>query len=120
MDNNYKPLLPHSKIKTFKSKIKPSPTDSTISEIQYNIRNTRFHSWLESPLHEKDYIVQFNQIKYIKKRIYTDDGEEIKKKKYVSEFINNLTSILNNHGYSINNNKQFRNTIASFIYKNSK
>ena len=41
------------------------------------------------------------------------------KKTYVYEFINNLTGILNKHGYSINNNKQFRNTIASFIYKNS-
>ena len=120
MDNNYKPLIPHSKIKTFRSKIKRSPGDLTISEIQYSINNSKFHSWLDSPLHEKDYIVQFNQIKYKKKRMYTDDGEEITKKTYVSEFINNLTGILSNHGYSINNNKQFRNTIASFIYKNSR
>ncbi len=120
MDNNYKPLIPNSKIKTFKSKMKDNPGDSIISELQYSIRNSKFHSWLDSPLHEKDHIVQFNQIKYKKKRMYTDDGEEITKKIYVSEFINNLTGILNKHGYSINNNKQFRNTIASFIYKNSK
>ena len=120
MNNNYKPLIPNSKIKTFKSKIKDSPGDSAISELQDSIRNTRFHSWLDSPLHEKDHMVQFNQIKYIKKRMYTEDGEEITKKIYVSEFINNLTGILNKYGYSINNNKQFRNTIASFIYRNSR
>ena len=66
MNNNYKPLIPNSKIKTFKSKIKDSPGDSAISELQDSIRNTRFHSWLDSPLHEKDHMVQFNQIKYIK------------------------------------------------------
>ena len=33
---------------------------------------------VDSPLH-KDHIVQFNQIKYIKKRMYTDDGEKLQK-----------------------------------------
>ena len=42
------------------------------------------------------------------------------KKTYVIEFINNLTGMLDKYGYSINNNKQFRNTIASFIYRNSR
>lgn len=120
MNNNYKPLVPHSKIKFFKSSTKNNLENTAITNIQYNINNQRFNSWLESPLYEKDHIIQFNKIKYIKKRIYNEDGEEVKKKIYVKQFINTLTGILNKNGYAINNNKQFRNTIASFIYKNSR
>jgi hypothetical protein len=123
MNNNYIPLVPNSKIKFFKSSLENTLENTlenkTIRDTYYNTINQRFNSWLESPLYEKDHIIQFNQIKYKKKLIFNEDGGVVKKNVYIIHFINTLTDVLNKKGYSINNNKQFRNTVTSFIYKNS-
>ena len=117
MNNNYKPMLPNNPIKFIKKK------DSTYTENETNIcklfdsiRNNKFKSWLNSPLKSKEVT---SRGKYKGSYIYENDYV-INKRDFVNQFIEDIQSLLKKNGYSIDNNKQFRDEIASFIYRQSK
>ena len=119
MENKYKPLLPDKKIKTFRVSDDNSNTERElrIHELFSNLKQQRFRSWIESPL---KYRVMNDRGNYKGKYIYNNCDNIVLKKDYLHEFIENLTQMLQSYGYQINNNKLFRDTIASYIYKLSK
>ena len=52
--------------------------------------------------------------------IYDEQDNIVVKKQFLSKFLHDLNLLLNKNGYSINNNKLFRDEVATFIYKLSK
>ena len=117
MNNNYKPMFPNNPIKLIKKKdITYTENESNICKLFENIRNNKFKLWLNSPLKSKE-ITHRN--KYKGSYIYEND-HVIKKRHFVNQFIEDVELLLKKNGYSINNNKQFRDEIASFIYRQSK
>jgi hypothetical protein len=120
--NNYKPLLPNHKLKFFDSSKKyesdkyKTNTNKSFS-IFNNNKEINFENWLNSPLHEKVPTLLHKQIKYRKRNIYDNNDNLITKRKYVSSFINQFEELLEKNNYKINNKKEFRDTISTFIYK---
>ena len=115
MDNTYKPLLPNHKIKTFRVNTEDKYGEGErIHKLFSEIKQNNFQIWLHSPLKEK-YIN--DRGKWSGKNMYNNDNEVITVKSYVNEFITLLTDLLEKNGHSINNNKLFRDTVASYIYK---
>ena len=112
---DYKPLLPDKKIKTFRvSDDSKSDQELRIHELFSNLKKRRFYNWIESPLKSKE----INNVgKYKGVYIYDTCDNVVLKKEYIQEFIEDLTKIIEDCGYQINNNKLFRDTIASYIYK---
>ena len=121
-NNNYKPLLPNHKLKFFKSSQKfesdnyKTNTNKSFSIFENNEKNN-FQTWLNSPLQEKVPTLLHRQIKYRKRYIYDKNDNLVTKRKYVSSFINQFEELLEKNKYQINNKKEFRDTISSFIYK---
>tara|TARA_Y100001970_G_C14166827_1_gene821786 strand:+ start:640 stop:993 length:354 start_codon:yes stop_codon:yes gene_type:complete len=117
MNNNYKPMLPNNPIKFMKKKNTTyTPNEYKINELYKNIRNNKFKSWMNSPLQNKEISLRG---KYKGSYIY-DNDKVIKKKNLVYQFLEDIKMLLNKNGYEIDNNKQFRDEIASFIYRQSK
>ena len=115
MENNYKPLLPNKKIKTFRvSDDTNSHNERRIYELFSNLKQQRFQLWINSPLKSR---TLNDRGKYVGKYIYNDLDNVILKGAYIEEFIENIIRMMESYGYSINNNKLFRDTIASYIYK---
>lgn len=115
MDNTYKPLLPNNKIKTFRINTDDNNCqEKRIHKLFSDIKNNKFQIWLNSPLKER-YIN--NNGKWSGKYMYNNNNDVISVKSYVNEFIKNLTALLSENDHSINNNKLFRDTVASYIYK---
>ena len=118
MDNTYKPIFPNKKIKTVKlTDDTNSYQEDKIYELFSSLEKNRFKNWINSPLKEK---VLNNRGSYTGKYTYDVCDNVVLKKNYVLEFINNLVKFCESYGYKINNNKQFRDTVASYIYKLSK
>ena len=118
MDNTYKPIFPNKKIKTMKlSDDKNSYQEDRIYELFSSLEKNRFKGWINSPLKEK---VFNDRGVYKGKYMYDNCDNVIIKKTYVVEFINKLVKFCESYGFKINNNKQFRDTVASYIYKLSK
>ena len=116
---NYKPLVPNNPLKfvnlrSHKPLIRNQVINRTFSE------NSKFKLWLDSNLLEKKSFINRNTINYKGEKIYDNDLEVVTKKKYIVNFINKLNNLLEENNYKINNNKEYRDTIATFIYKNSK
>lgn len=120
--NNYKPLVPNNKLKFFDSSKKyesdhyKTNTNNSFS-IFSQMKETKFNDWLDSPLYEKIPTILHKQIKHRKCYIYDNDDNLITKRKYVSSFINQLEELLEKRDFQINNKKEFRDTISTFIYK---
>tara|TARA_B100000795_G_C22457911_1_gene308132 strand:- start:18 stop:368 length:351 start_codon:yes stop_codon:yes gene_type:complete len=116
MNNNYKPMIPNNPIKFIKREEKEEKEDYINSELHEKIINNNFKLWLESPLQNKE--ISFNG-KYRGADIY-DNCLIVQKKQFINKFLHDIEELIVTNGYEINNNKQFRNEIASFIYKLSK
>jgi len=115
MDNTYKPLLPNHKIKTFRVNTEDKYGEGErMYKLFSDIEKGKFQIWLNSPLKEK-YIN--NRGKWSGKNMYNNNDDVIPVKSYVNEFITLLTGLLEKNGHTINNNKLFRDTVASYIYK---
>ena len=115
MNNNYIPLVPGKSIKLIKKEDKkPQPEDIKMKKLFESLQNNRFQSWLDSPLKLKT--ISKNG-KYRGTYFYDDEGDVVSKKIFVTNFIVRLKNIIEENGYSINNNKLFRDTVASYIYK---
>ena len=125
MNNNnwiiptYKPIFPNKTIKTFtkKKEDKYSDKEYRIQKLFDSIRINKFNSWIESPLKNKE---MSNRGKYKGTYIYDDEDNIVLKKQFLSKFLHDLNLLLHKNGYSINNNKLFRDEVATFIYKLSK
>ena len=120
MNNNYKPLIPNKTIKFIKKEKKTYTDDKKIGELFRNIREDKYQSWLNSPLQEKNVYLSFGKYKNKGSYIYNDDDNIVTKKDYINRFIYNLEKNIDKNGYTINNDKLFRDTIASYIYRLSK
>ena len=117
MNNNYKPMLPNNPIKIMEKKeTKCTHNELKISELYKNIKNNKFKSWLNSPLQNKEISLMG---KYRGTYIY-DNDTIVKKKQFIYKFLDDITVLLKKNGYEIDNNKQFRDEIASFVYRQSK
>ena len=70
-------------------------------------RKISFQRWLEEPVcdYEKEWC------RY---------GDVFTHKQYISEYCNDLLDKLSKNNYTISNEKQFKNEIATFIYRLSK
>jgi len=125
MNNNnwitptYKPIFPNKTIKTItkKKEDKYSDKEYRIQKLFDSIRNNKFKSWIDSPLKNK---VMSSLGKYKGTYIYDDEDNIVVKKQFLSKFLHDLNLLLDQDGYSINNNKLFRDEVATFIYKLSK
>lgn len=120
MNNDYKPMLPNNKIKILKSKRKEYKNDESLNELFSNINKHRFQNWLNSPLKEKEIYLSFGRYKRRGYYIYNTNNEIVTKKHYITRFCNDMKKILEENKYTINNYKQFRDDVASFIYRFSK
>ncbi len=122
--NTYKPLVPNNPLKFFKSQKddgqKFTENEKQIYKLFSNIKKNKFKNWMDSSLQKKIPTLINNKIVYKGKNIYNDNKDSIEKHHYVQHFITKFENILTNNGYTINYNKEFRDTIATFIYKNSK
>tara|TARA_B110000444_G_scaffold240461_1_gene255822 strand:+ start:275 stop:544 length:270 start_codon:yes stop_codon:yes gene_type:complete len=87
--------------------------------MSYENNNKKFISWLEEPLERKYYTYSNNNKKIEKKRICLN-GYIFKKKDYVDNFINDIEDLILSNGFIINKDKEFRDEMASFVYKYSK
>jgi len=124
MNNNnwitstYKPLIPNKTIKPFpKKENNYSQNELQMKKLFVTIRNNRFKSWLDSPLENKEFSIHR---KYKGVYIYDDEHDIVKKKQFLTKFLLDFNLLLEKNGYSIDNNKLFRDEIATFIYKLSK
>jgi|TARA_B110000037_G_scaffold202001_1_gene243827 hypothetical protein len=72
-------------------------------------RKMTFEYWLDSPVTHDD--CRFDSI--LLNRSYTH-------KRFIQDFINDLKEVINNSGYAIENEKQFKNEVATFIYRLSR
>jgi len=86
--------------------------------MNYEKNNKKFLLWLEEQL-EKNYYTYSNNNKNIEKeRIYLN-GYILKKKDYVDNFMNDIEDLILSNGFVINNEKEFRDEMASFVYRYS-
>ena len=123
--NTYKPMFKNP-IKLIQHK--NEKPDKYFEEKQKNIYNlfsklqnndsNDFNNWMNSPLHKKNPYITSNQVKY-KRSLIFNNNEIVTKKMYIEHFISLIEKKLTDNNYTINNNKQFRDTIASFVYRNS-
>tara|TARA_Y100000816_G_C26082720_1_gene570903 strand:+ start:307 stop:573 length:267 start_codon:yes stop_codon:yes gene_type:complete len=86
--------------------------------MDYEKKNKNFNDWL------KDYITTTkpsysNNTKKMNKSLLYHNNNLVEKKTFVNNFVDELTTLVTSNGHTINNDKQFRNEIASFIYKYS-
>ena len=86
--------------------------------MDYEKKNKKFNDWLN------DYMtaskpLYFNNTKKVKKSLLYCDNVLVERKTFVNNFVDELTTLVTSNGFTINNDKQFRNEIASFIYKYS-
>ena len=68
-----------------------------------------FESWLDSP-------VTYNDCTYDS----VLSGKEYTHKTFIQEFIRDLEKVIDKGGYGIRDGKQFKNEIATFIYRLSR
>ena len=87
--------------------------------MDYDKKNKKFISWLNKPLKRKLPTYSNNEKYYESSLVYYEDNI-VKRKVFVNNFIEQLNSIVIDNDYIINNNKEFRDEIACFIYKYSK
>lgn len=79
-----------------------------ISNYATSPRTMSFKSWLASPVTDIDGPRKF------------DNGDTYTHNDFVLNYIDGLTSIICSTGYSIEDEKQFRNEIAVYVYRLSK
>jgi hypothetical protein len=72
-------------------------------------RNMSFESWLNSPVTYND--CTYNSIL---------SGKEYTHQIFIQEFIRDLEQVIDKEGYGIIDGKQFKNEIATFIYRLSR
>lgn len=85
-----------------------------ISNYVTSPRTMSFKSWLSSPVMELD---NRNDINYA----YTfDNGDRYTHNDFILHFINGLFRVIRSAGYNIEDEKQFKNDIAIFIYRLSR
>lgn len=87
--------------------------------MNYEENNKKFLSWIEEPL-EKNYHTYSNNIKKIEKERVCLNGCILKKRDYIDNFINDIEDLILSNGFVINNDKEFRDEMASFVYRHSK
>ena len=81
----------------------------TISNYVTSPRKMSFEDWLNSPVVKEDCHIT----SLLVNREYTH-------KKFIQGFIMNLTKDIESSGYNIENIKQFKNEISTFIYRLSR
>jgi len=86
--------------------------------MDYEKKNKNFNIWLQQPM-KRTYPTYANNYKYLESNFVYYKYNLVKKKTFVNNFIDQINSIITKNSYTINNDKQFRNEIASFIYKYS-
>ena len=86
----------------------------TISNYVTSPRKMSFQSWLGSPVMEVD---GQNDIDYA---CTFDNGDRYTHNDFILNFIDGLLHIIHSAGYNIEQEKQFKNEIAIFIYRLSR
>jgi len=86
----------------------------TISNYVTSPRTMSFQSWLSSPVMEID---SQNDIDYART---FDNGYRYTHNDFILNFIDGLLHIIHSAGYNIEQEKQFKNEIAIFIYRLSR
>ena len=86
----------------------------TISNYVTSPRTMSFQSWLSSPVMEID---GQNDIDYART---FDNGDRYTHNDFILNFIDGLLHIIHSAGYNIEQEKQFKNEIAIFIYRLSR
>ena len=86
----------------------------TISNYITSPRKMSFQSWLDSPVMEID---NQNDIVYA---CTFDNGDRYTHNDFILNFIDGLFYVIHSAGYNIEDEKQFKNEIAIFIYRLSR
>jgi hypothetical protein len=86
----------------------------TISNYVTSPRTMSFQSWLDSPVMEID---GQNDINYART---FDNGDRYTHNDFILNFNDDLLHIIHSAGYNIEQEKQFKNEIAIFIYRLSR
>jgi hypothetical protein len=86
----------------------------TISNYITSPRKMSFQSWLDSPVMEID---NQNDIDYART---FDTGDRYTHNEVILNFIDGLFHVIHSTGYNIEDEKQFKNDIAIFIYRLSR
>ena len=86
----------------------------TISNYITSPRKMSFQSWLGSPVMEID---NQNDIDYVRT---FDNGDRYTHNDFILNFIDDLLHVIHSAGYNIEDEKQFKNEIAIFIYRLSR
>lgn len=86
----------------------------TISNYVTSPRKMSFQSWLGSPVMEVD---GQNNIDYART---FDNGDRYTHNDFILHFIDGLFQVIHSAGYNIEDEKQFKNEIAIFIYRLSR
>ena len=86
----------------------------TISNYVTSPRTMSFQSWLSSPVMEID---GQNDIDYART---FDNGDRYTHNDFILNFIDGLLHVIHSAGYNIEDEKQFKNEIAIFIYRLSR
>ena len=86
----------------------------TISNYITSPRKMSFQSWLNSPVMEID---NQNDIDYA---CTFDNGDRYTHNDFILHFIDGLLHVIHSTGYNIEDEKQFKNDIAIFIYRLSR
>jgi hypothetical protein len=84
----------------------------------YEKKNIKFKAWVEESLERKYYTYSNNNKKMEKNNICLN-GYIFKKKDYIDNFINEIEDLILSNDFIINNDKEFRDEMASFVYKYS-
>jgi len=87
--------------------------------MNYEKNNKKFLLWTEEQL-EKNYYTYSNNNKKIEKERICLNGYIFKKKDYIDNFMNDIEDLILSNGFVINNDKEFRDEMASFVYRYSK
>ena len=86
--------------------------------MDYDKKNKNFISWLKQPM-KRIYPTYANNKKYLESNVVYYKDNIVEKKTFVNNFINQIDSLITENEYLIINNKEFRDELASFIYKYS-
>ena len=87
----------------------------TISNYVTSPRTMSFERWLGSP------VMDINNSDDIDYRIQTfNNGDRYTHNDYILNFIDGLLHVIHSAGYNIEDEKQFKNDIAIFIYRLSR
>ena len=86
-----------------------------LEKIREREKNRKFQKWLNTEIDYNNYYYDEDTDEYSE----GDEEKIIKIKNIITYFTQNLMETLKNNGYEINNEKQFKDEIASTLYRDS-